>query len=158
MSDDEGKPESLPDAVQRIDKWLWYARVVKSRSLAQKLVGGGHVRLNRDKVTAPAKPVRPGDVLTIAVARRVLVLKVLAPGERRGPAPEARRLYEDLTPAPQDPLASDAASSPEGKAAGDVRPGARMAGPERRDPGSGRPTKRARRQMDRLRGGGRDEG
>ncbi len=69
---------------QRLDKWLWFARIVKSRSLAQKLVNGGHVRVNRDKAQAPAKAIRHGDVLTIAVANRILVLKVVAPGTRRG--------------------------------------------------------------------------
>ncbi|SDU38983.1 RNA-binding S4 domain-containing protein [Stappia sp. ES.058] len=126
--------------VQRIDKWLWYARLVKSRSLAQKLVAGGHVRVNRDKVTAAAKPVRAGDVLTVAVAQRIRILKVLAPGERRGPAPEAERLYEDLTPPPPP---RDSAGGAGGE------PGA----PAHRAPGSGRPTKRERRETDRFRNG-----
>jgi len=81
---------------QRIDKWLVYARVVKSRSLAAALVGAGHVRVNRDKIADPARTVKPGDVLTIALDRRVLVWRVLALAERRGPAEEARTLYEDL--------------------------------------------------------------
>lgn len=123
--------------VQRIDKWLWYARVVKSRSLAQKLVAAGHVRVNRDKVTAPSKSVRAGDVLTVSVARTVRILKVLAPGERRGPAPEAQLLYEDLTP-PPPPRDAPVAG-----------PGA----PAHREPGSGRPTKRERRETDRFRHG-----
>jgi ribosome-associated heat shock protein Hsp15 len=75
---------------QRIDKWLVYARVVKSRSLASKLVASGHVRVNR------ARTVKPGDVLTIALVRGVLVWRVLALGDRRGPAVEARALYDDL--------------------------------------------------------------
>jgi len=81
---------------QRIDKWLVYARVVKSRSLAAALVGAGHVRVNRDKITDPARTVKPGDVLTVALDRRVLVWRVLALAERRGPPGEARALYEDL--------------------------------------------------------------
>jgi len=81
---------------QRIDKWLVYARVVKSRSLAAALVGAGHVRVNRDKIADPARTVKPGDVLTIALDRRVLVWRVLALAERRGPAGEARMLYEDI--------------------------------------------------------------
>ena len=91
---------------QRIDKWLFFARVVKSRSLAQKLAQSGTLRLNREKVTQSAKTVRPGDVLTIPVAGRVRVLKVLDPGARRGPAPEAATLFEDLSPrdpSPRDP-------------------------------------------------------
>ena len=83
---------------QRIDKWLFFARVVKSRSLAAKLVQAGRVRVNRDKIEQPAHAVKPGDVLTIRLDRRVMVWRVLAPGARRGPAEEARTLYEDLTP------------------------------------------------------------
>lgn len=83
---------------QRVDKWLFFARAVKSRSLAAKLVQAGHVRLNRDKIDQPAHAVKPGDVLTIRLERRVLVWRVLAPGARRGPAEEAQALYEDLTP------------------------------------------------------------
>ncbi|WP_182086938.1 RNA-binding S4 domain-containing protein [Aureimonas sp. ME7] len=83
---------------QRIDKWLFFARVVKSRSLAQKLALSGAVRVNREKVSHAARIVRPGDVLTISINDRVRVLKVLDPGERRGPAPEAATLFEDLTP------------------------------------------------------------
>lgn len=140
---------------QRLDKWLWFARIVKSRSLAQKLVAGGHVRVNRDKASASAKAVRHGDVLTIAVANRVLVLKVLAPGARRGPAPEARLLYEDLAPAPgapplceeDAPDAGDAAAAPGGAPSIAGRDGP---APGRRERGSGRPTKRQRRQIDRL--------
>ncbi|SKA30376.1 RNA-binding S4 domain-containing protein [Consotaella salsifontis] len=85
-------------AEQRIDKWLFFARVVKSRSLAQKLVQSGVVRVNRDKVDSAARPVRPGDVLTIPLHGHVRVLKVLEPGTRRGPASEAQSLYEDLSP------------------------------------------------------------
>ncbi len=81
---------------QRIDKWLFFARAVKSRSLAAKLVEAGHVRVNRDKIDQPSRAVKPGDVLTIALDRGVLVWRVLAPGLRRGPAAEARTLYEDL--------------------------------------------------------------
>jgi ribosome-associated heat shock protein Hsp15 len=81
---------------QRIDKWLVYARVVKSRSLASKLVAAGHVRVNRDKIVDPARTVKPGDVLTVALDRGVLVWRILALGDRRGPAVEARLLYEDI--------------------------------------------------------------
>ena len=82
---------------QRLDKWLWFARVVKTRGLAAGLVEAGHVRVNGARQTAPAKTVRPGDVLTIALERQVRVLRVEAPGERRGPYEEARRLYADLS-------------------------------------------------------------
>lgn len=86
---------------QRIDKWLFFARVVKSRSLAQKLAISGAVRVNREKVSHAARIVRPGDVLTISVHERVRVLRVLDPGLRREPASEAARLFEDLTPPAQ---------------------------------------------------------
>ncbi len=117
---------------QRIDKWLFFARVVKSRSLAAKLVQSGRVRLNRDKVEQAAHTVKPGDALTITLDRRVLVYKVVACGTRRGPAEEARALYEDLTPPPAaQPAPADA-----------IAP--------LREKGSGRPTKKERRQTDRL--------
>jgi ribosome-associated heat shock protein Hsp15 len=84
----------------RIDKWLWYARVMKTRTSAAKLVADGHVRLNGTRLNDPAKAVKAGDVLTIALERTVRVLKVQALGKRRGPAPEAQALFEDLSPEP----------------------------------------------------------
>jgi ribosome-associated heat shock protein Hsp15 len=87
---------------QRIDKWLWFARIVKTRSLAAALVSGGKVRVNRQKIAKPSHPVAPGDVLTIALRGHVRVLRLLDPGTRRGPAPEARLLYEDLAAPPSD--------------------------------------------------------
>ena len=81
---------------QRLDKWLWFARVVKSRSLAARLVAEGHVRVNGTRSDNPAKLVRSGDVLTIALERRVRVLRVAAPGLRRGPFEEARTLFAEL--------------------------------------------------------------
>ena len=96
---------------QRIDKWLVYARVVKSRSLAARLVGAGHVRINRDKISDPSRTVKPGDVLTVALDSRVLVWRVLALAQRRGPPAEARTLYEDLG------LADDGGASRAGDAA-----------------------------------------
>jgi ribosome-associated heat shock protein Hsp15 len=83
---------------QRLDKWLWFARVVRSRSLAARLVAEGHVRLNARRIETPAKPVGPGDVLTIALERQVRVLKVVAPGACRGGFSEASHLFEELTP------------------------------------------------------------
>lgn len=82
----------------RIDKWLWYARILKTRSLASKFVQSGNVRVNSDKVTSAAHGLKVDDVLTIAINRRVRILKVLVFGTRRGPASEAALLYEDLTP------------------------------------------------------------
>jgi ribosome-associated heat shock protein Hsp15 len=120
---------------QRVDRWLFFARAVKSRSLAAKLVTAGRVRINRDKAAQASDSVKAGDVLTITLDRRVLVWKVLNPGTRRGPAPEAQALYEDMSPkpAPADPAIPSA-----------IAP--------LRDVGSGRPTKRERRQTDRLHG------
>ena len=85
------------DDGQRLDKWLWFARVVKSRTLAAELVVLGKVRVNRVRAVKASQTLRPGDVVTLVLAGRVLILKVLAPGVRRGPAAEARRLYQPLS-------------------------------------------------------------
>lgn len=85
-------------AGQRIDKWLWHARFVKTRSLAQKLVSGGNVRVDREKVTAASKTVRPGNTLTLTLARQVKIVEILQLADRRGPYSEACLLYNDLTP------------------------------------------------------------
>lgn len=82
----------------RLDKWLWHARFFKTRSLAAKIVAGGHVRVNAVKTDKPAQKVGPGDTLTFPQAREIRVVRILALGDRRGPAPEAQGLYEDLTP------------------------------------------------------------
>lgn len=121
---------------QRIDKWLFFARVVKSRSLAAKLVQAGRVRVNRAKVDRASAQVKPGDVLTITLDRRILVHRILEPGQRRGPAEEARGLYEDLTP--PTPKASDEPT----------------ALPPVRERGAGRPTKKERRALDSWKRGG----
>jgi ribosome-associated heat shock protein Hsp15 len=84
--------------VQRIDKWLFCARFFKTRALAAALVSGGKLRLNGARVAKPAHAVGPGDVLTFPQAGRIRVVRVLAPATRRGPAPEARGLYDDLAP------------------------------------------------------------
>jgi ribosome-associated heat shock protein Hsp15 len=83
---------------QRLDKFLWHARVVKARSSAAELVERGHVRINGVRETAPGHAVKAGDVLTIALDRSVRVLKVIGFSERRGDASAARALYEDLQP------------------------------------------------------------
>lgn len=93
----EGNTSTLRPTI-RLDKWLWYARFFKTRSLAAKQVSGGHVRVNTTRVSKPAQSVGPGDVLTFPQGRAVRVVKILAPGDRRGPAPEAQALYEDLSP------------------------------------------------------------
>lgn len=116
---------------QRLDKWLWHARVVKTRTLAQKLVTDGRVRVNREKVLAPSAAVKAGDVLTIALHQRVRIMRVLGFSDRRGSATQAGALFEDLT-------APGAAGA--GSEAG-ARPGPAV---------GGRPDKRQRRALDRL--------
>ena len=81
---------------QRLDKWLWHARVVKARTSAAALVQAGHVRINGVREKAPGHTVKAGDVLTIALDRSVRVLKVLGFAERRGDASAAQVLYNDL--------------------------------------------------------------
>ena len=116
----------------RLDKWLWAARVFKTRGLAADACDGGKVDVN-DQAAKPAKALRPGDVLRVTLrAGRKRILKVAALDDRRGPPARARALYADLTP-------------PE-----PARP--RWAAPPARPPGAGRPTKRERRALDRLRG------
>lgn len=124
---------------QRIDRWLWHARIVRTRALAAALAESGHVRLNGQRVTASSRPVRPGDVLTVALAGGVKVLRVQGFAERRGSADDARELFEDLTP----PAAPEPRPSPLGPA---------------REPGSGRPTKRERRALERDRFLGKRKG
>ena len=81
---------------QRLDKWLWHARVVKARTSAAALVAAGHVRINGVREKAPGHAVKAGDVLTVALDRTVRVLKVVGFAERRGDASAARGLYDDL--------------------------------------------------------------
>ena len=112
----------------RLDKWLWHARFFKSRGLAAALVKSGRIRVDGTSVSKPSRAISPGVVLTFPKADEVRIVKVLGLGLRRGPAPEAQALYEDLTPArpPKiDPL--------------EQRVG-------------GRPTKKDRREMDILKG------
>jgi ribosome-associated heat shock protein Hsp15 len=82
---------------QRIDKWLWHARMVRTRSAATALTAGGFVRLNGKRMTTASHPVRVGDVVTLALDRAVRVVRVEGLCERRGGAPVARALYRDLT-------------------------------------------------------------
>ena len=91
------------DDRRRIDKWLWFARCAKTRTTAQKLVIAGRVRVNRDKIDSASRNIRVGDVLTISLDAGIRVLRVQALGHRRGPAEEARQLYEDLTPPAIEP-------------------------------------------------------
>lgn len=83
---------------QRIDKWLWHARVVRTRADAAALVASGHVRVNGERVRAPGHPLRAADVITVALDRRVRVMQVAGFAERRGDAEAGRALYTELTP------------------------------------------------------------
>ncbi len=118
----------------RVDKWLWYTRTTKSRSLAQALIKTGKVRVNTTRISSPSRTIEPGDVLTITLPRQVKILKMVAAGERRGPAPEARLLYEDLSPAP---VKKEKEAKPLPQAV--------------REEGAGRPTKKERRELDKFR-------
>jgi ribosome-associated heat shock protein Hsp15 len=115
---------------QRLDKWLWCARLTRTRSGASRLIEAGKVRINGARALKPSRPVQAGDVVTATSLGRLTVVRVLASAERRGPASLARTLYEDLTPP--------------------------TPGPEREPNGIGRqgprPTKRNRRRLDALRG------
>ena len=113
---------------QRLDKWLWHARFFKTRTLAAKVVSDGRVRVDGTPVSKPSRSVGVGDTLTFPQGRQIRVVRILAIAERRGPAPEAQALYDDLTP-PAPPKAPE--------------------GPKRID--GGRPTKKDRRAMDKLR-------
>ena len=88
---------------QRLDKWLWHARIIKSRSLAAQLVTQGKFRVNREKVLKPAYCVKCGDVITTALFGKVRVLQVVGFANHRGPAVEARTLYDDITPKDPEP-------------------------------------------------------
>lgn len=81
---------------QRLDKWLWHARVVKARSSAAALVESGHVRINGNREKSPGHAVKIGDVVTIGLDRGVRIIKVTGFSERRGDAAAARMLFEDL--------------------------------------------------------------
>ncbi|OWV71399.1 RNA-binding protein [Rhizobium sp. R634] len=126
-----GETQPANGSRQRIDKWLFFTRMVKSRSLAQSHVQSGHVRINGERCSQPSQMVKPGDRVELTLERRDVVLVVRLAGERRGPYEEARLLYEDL--------------SPPGEAK-------RLTPYEQaiRATGSGRPTKKERRAIDKL--------
>lgn len=116
----------------RLDKWLWQARFFKTRALAARQIGAGHVRVNGRHAQKPARPVGPGDVVTFAQAGRIRVVRIEALGTRRGPAPEAQKLYSDLSETREDVPANP------------------------RHQGRGRPGKRDRRALDLSRRHGSD--
>ena len=119
----------------RVDKWLWHARLFKSRSLAGDVASSGSLRIDGVKVSKPSQTVSPGDVLTFPKAGYVRMIQVDAIGTRRGPAEEAQTLYTDLDPPQPRPK--------------DTEPSV-----AEREAGAGRPTKRERREIDALRRSG----
>jgi len=119
----------------RIDKWLWHARFLKSRTLAGKFCQAGKVRVNDDVINKAHVMVGADDILTFATGTRIWVVKIKAIGTRRGPAPEAQGLYEDLSP--PAPPKTERPFTP-------AKTGEREAG-------AGRPTKAERRAIDKLR-------
>lgn len=123
----------MSELEQRVDRWLWFTRLLKSRTLAATLVTSGKLRLNGERMAKASRNVKPGDVLTFPLGHHVRIIKVVAPGSRRGPPPEAQTLYEDLAP-------------PE------ARGSAKPDHPAPREAGSGRPTKKERRQTDAFHG------
>lgn len=110
--------DTAPLLQQRVDKWLWHARMARTRTLAAKLVSEGHVRLDSRRVTDPSKKVRAGDILTLALAHTTIVVEVEGFADRRGPAPEAQRLYKLLS---GPPVAADALPSSGGEDAQPMR-------------------------------------
>ncbi len=119
---------------QRLDKWLFFSRAAKSRTLAQRLIEAGEVRVNSERTSRSDFRVGVGDVLTMTMHGQLRVWRIRAAGERRGPATEAQELYEDLSPPP----VPRAELSPFEAAIA------------QRPPGAGRPTKKQRRDTDRL--------
>ncbi|MFG1373715.1 S4 domain-containing protein [Xanthobacter oligotrophicus] len=88
-----------PAERQRLDRWIWHARVVRTRDAAADLVRAGHVRLDGARVTSPSHQVRAGQVLTIALDRNVRVLRIVSFSQRRGDATSARALFDEITEA-----------------------------------------------------------
>ena len=129
-----------PVRKERLDKFLFYSRALKSRTLAQKIIETGAIRVNSERTDRSDHKVGAGDVLTMALHGRIVIWRILDPGQRRGPASEAQGLYEDISPPPlprQELSPYDAAIAQRGE-------------------GAGRPTKKERRETDKLRGA--DEG
>ena len=114
----------------RIDKWLWYTRFFKSRTMATKFCNSGKVRINEIVIKKGHHALRVGDVITFSKGPHIRIISVMALGNRRGPALEAQTLYEDLNP-PQPTVKSNW-----------------LFKPASREPGSGRPTKRDRRKTE----------
>jgi len=131
--------------VLRLDKWFWHARFFKSRSLASKFCQSGKARVNGETIRKAHYMVRQGDTVTFPLGPHVRVIRIKALGTRRGPAPEAQKLYEDLQP----PLSKAQQKAEVAVANNDE---SLPPAPPKRGPGSGRPTKSDRRAIDRLMG------
>lgn len=129
----------LPSPKIRLDKWLWYARLFKSRTLAGAEVSGGGFRINRKLIKKASHALQIGDVITFSKGPYIRVIEVAAFGARRGPASEAQILYNDLNPPETQPSTRTAKA----------QPGAFGY----REPGAGRPTKKQRREVEELRDG-----
>lgn len=129
-------PVETPIRKERLDRFLFFSRAVKSRTLAQKFIESGAVRVNSEKTERTDYKVGAGDVLTMSLHNRIVVWRILDCGTRRGPASEAQGLYEDMSPPP----VPRAELSPYDAAIA------------QRPSGAGRPTKKERRDTDRLRG------
>jgi len=123
----------MPEPSQRIDKWLWSARFIKSRSRAAALVGKGRIRRNGARISKPGQKIKCGDTLTFALNKDIRVILVLQLAKRRGPYSEAVLLYDDLAPPAEAKGKPQSSSDP--------------LSPARREPGTGRPTKKQRREM-----------
>ena len=89
--------DELPGEAQRLDKWLWHARFARTRTAAAGLIEAGHIRVNALRERTCARKVRAGDVLTIALARDIRVVRILECASRREGAPQAGLLYESLS-------------------------------------------------------------
>ncbi len=82
---------------QRIDKWLWHARFFKTRSLAQKQVATGKIRVDKEKISSPSRKILPGNILTITRQRDIKIIEIVEIADKRGPYKEAQLLYNDLS-------------------------------------------------------------
>ncbi|WP_420548886.1 RNA-binding S4 domain-containing protein [Curvivirga sp.] len=120
-------PEKL-----RVDKWLWYARFFKTRTLAAQQVTSGHLRVNSQPVRKAGYQVKVGDILTFPKEQDIRVIEILALGDKRRGAPEAALLYNDLDPPVKRKKSEQATVD------------------GLREQGAGRPTKKERRETDRL--------
>lgn len=125
-----------PVRKERLDKFLFFSRALKSRTLAQKVIETGAIRVNSERTERSDHKVGAGDVLTMTLHGRIVIWRILDAGTRRGPAVEAQMLYEDLSPPPLpkadlSPYEAAIAQRPEG---------------------AGRPTKKERREIDELHG------